>query len=71
MKNLIGSVLLSTAVLACAVTGLQAQNSLTIEQVKDGLYTISGSGGNVGVLDILIIRDPPTEFIKCNNRRDR
>ncbi|GIT51076.1 MAG: hypothetical protein Ct9H300mP15_12890 [Gemmatimonadota bacterium] len=49
MKNLIGSVLLSTAVFACAVTGLQAQNSLTIEQVKDGLYTISGSGGNVGV----------------------
>ena len=49
MKNLTGSVLLSTAVLACAVTGLQAQNSLTIEQVKDGLYTISGSGGNVGV----------------------
>ena len=49
MKNLIGSVLLSTAVFTCAVTGLQAQNSLTIEQVKDGLYTISGSGGNVGV----------------------
>ena len=49
MKNLTRSVLLSTAVLACAVTGLQAQNSLTIEQVKDGLYTISGSGGNVGV----------------------
>jgi len=49
VKNLIGSVLLSTAVFACAVTGLQAQNSLTIEQVKDGLYTISGSGGNVGV----------------------
>ena len=49
MKNLIGSVLLSTAVFVCAVTGLQAQNSLTIEQVKDGLYTISGSGGNVGV----------------------
>ena len=49
MKNLIGSVLLCTAVFACAVTGLQAQNSLTIEEVKDGLYTISGSGGNVGV----------------------
>ena len=49
MKNLIGSVLLSTAVFVCAVTGLHAQNSLTIEQVKDGLYTISGSGGNVGV----------------------
>ena len=49
MKNLIGSVLLSTAVFVCAVTGLQAQNSLTIEQVKDGLYTISGSGGIVGV----------------------
>lgn len=32
-----------------AVTTAQAQGSLSIEQVKDGLYSISGSGGNVGI----------------------
>ncbi len=29
--------------------GARAQNDLTIEQVKEGLYAIIGSGGNVGV----------------------
>ena len=29
--------------------GARAQQGLSIEQVKDGLYTIIGSGGNVGV----------------------
>ena len=48
MNNLMKSVLLGTVVFAASVTSLQAQN-LTIEQVKDGLYAISGSGGNVGV----------------------
>jgi glyoxylase-like metal-dependent hydrolase (beta-lactamase superfamily II) len=31
------------------MSSLQAQNNLTIEEVKNGLYSISGSGGNVGV----------------------
>ncbi len=32
-----------------AHTDVQAQQSLSIEQVKEGLYAIMGSGGNVGV----------------------
>ncbi|HUF75994.1 MAG TPA: MBL fold metallo-hydrolase [Longimicrobiales bacterium] len=39
---------LAVALTAAHVGGLQAQE-LTIEQVKDGLYVILGSGGNVGV----------------------
>ena len=49
MSNLIRRALLSSVFVATALTGAQAQSSLTIEQVKDGLYAIIGSGGNVGV----------------------
>jgi glyoxylase-like metal-dependent hydrolase (beta-lactamase superfamily II) len=34
---------------ASATTAVAAQDALTIEPVKDGLYAIFGSGGNVGV----------------------
>jgi glyoxylase-like metal-dependent hydrolase (beta-lactamase superfamily II) len=40
---------LSGVLVATTVTGAHAQNDLSIEQVKDGLYAIIGSGGNVGV----------------------
>lgn len=43
------SCLLAGFVLAFACSNALAQNSLTIEQVKPGLYMIVGSGGNVGV----------------------
>ena len=49
MKDLVRNALLGTVLVATVATSLQAQNNLTIEQVKDGLYAISGSGGNVGV----------------------
>lgn len=49
MSNLIRRALLSSVFVATTLTGAQAQSSLTIEQVKDGLYAIIGSGGNVGV----------------------
>ncbi len=46
-------IVLSTVFVATAFTlgavGVQAQQGLSIEQVKDGLYVIIGSGGNVGV----------------------
>jgi len=40
---------MSGVLVAAALTGARAQSSLSIEQVKDGLYVIIGSGGNVGV----------------------
>ena len=40
--------MLAVALTVSQVGGVQAQE-LTIEQVKDGLYVIVGSGGNVGV----------------------
>ncbi len=49
MINLIRGMFLSGVLVATTLTGAHAQNSLSIEQVKDGLYAIIGSGGNVGV----------------------
>ena len=49
MLNSMRSTFLSSVFVAMAFTGAQAQGSLSIEQVKDGLYAIIGSGGNVGV----------------------
>ncbi len=53
MIKLMRRIALSSLFVATAFTlgavGLQAQQSLSIEQVKDGLYAIVGSGGNVGV----------------------
>jgi cyclase len=49
MLRLIRVTLMSGVLVATALTGARAQNSLSIEQVKDGLYAIIGSGGNVGV----------------------
>ena len=47
-KIVLSSVFVATAFTLAAV-GVQAQQSLSIEQVKDGLYAIIGNGGNVGV----------------------
>ena len=49
MIKLIRSLALSGLFVATTLTGVHAQSSLSIEQVKDGLYVIIGSGGNVGV----------------------
>ena len=58
MINSMRRIVLSCAFVGTAFTlgaqrteamGAQAQASLSIEQVKDGLYAIMGSGGNVGV----------------------
>ncbi len=58
MINSMRRIVLSCVFVATAFTlgaqrteamGVQAQASLSIEQVKDGLYAIMGSGGNVGV----------------------
>ena len=49
MLRLMRVTLMSGVLVATALTGARAQNSLSIEQVKDGLYAIIGSGGNVGV----------------------
>ena len=49
MIKLMRGVLLSGVLVVTASTGAHAQDSLSIEQVKDGLYAIIGSGGNVGV----------------------
>ncbi len=49
MIKLIRSLFLSSLFVATTVTGANAQGSLSIEQVKEGLYAIIGSGGNVGV----------------------
>jgi len=47
-KIVLSSVFVATA-FTLAAMGVQAQQSLSIEQVKDGLYAIIGNGGNVGV----------------------
>ena len=53
MINFVRGIFLSSVLVATmltgAHTGVHAQNSLSIERVKDGLYAIIGSGGNVGV----------------------
>ena len=49
MINLVRGIFLGSVLVATTSTGAHAQNSLSIEQVKDGLYAIIGSGGNVGV----------------------
>ena len=49
MINLVRGIFLGSVLVAATLTGAHAQNSLSIEQVKDGLYVIIGSGGNVGV----------------------
>ena len=49
MLRLMRVTLMSGILVLTVLTGARAQNSLSIEQVKDGLYAIIGSGGNVGV----------------------
>ena len=49
MKTLMRTFVLGGAMAVLASTSAHAQDRLTIEQVKDGLYAIMGSGGNVGV----------------------
>ena len=49
MNHSIRGMFLSGVLVSTTVTGAHAQNDLSIEQVKDGLYAIIGSGGNVGV----------------------
>ena len=49
MNHSIRGIFLSGVLVATTVTGAHTQNDLSIEQVKDGLYAIIGSGGNVGV----------------------
>jgi len=49
MKSLILQGLIGFTLALTAVSTVRAQNNLTIEEVKDGLYSISGNGGNVGV----------------------
>ena len=59
-------IVLSSVFVATNFAGVQAQNSLSIEQVKDGLYAIIGSGGNVGVRvtseGVILIDD---KFLTC------
>lgn len=49
MIHSLRGIFLSCFLVATTVTGAHAQDELSIEQVKDGLYAIMGSGGNVGV----------------------
>jgi glyoxylase-like metal-dependent hydrolase (beta-lactamase superfamily II) len=50
MVRLIRAVGLSVVVIVCfAMTAQAQQDGLSVEQVKEGLYAIIGSGGNVGV----------------------
>ena len=49
MNHSMRGIFLGSVLVATTVTGAHAQNDLSIEQVKDGLYAIIGSGGNVGV----------------------
>ena len=49
MINLARAIFLGSVLVACTLTGVHAQDGLSIEEVKDGLYAIMGSGGNVGV----------------------
>lgn len=46
---LLGGIVLTGLLLATAPSGVAAQDGLTMEEVKEGLYVIYGSGGNVGV----------------------
>lgn len=48
MNKLLSRALLAAVLVAASATAADAQE-LTIEPVKDGLYAIFGSGGNVGV----------------------
>jgi len=41
--------MLVITLLLLSISGARAQDELSIHQVKDGLYMITGSGGNVGV----------------------
>ncbi len=49
MNNLVKQGFLFFILILAVASNLKAQNNLQIELVKDGLYSISGSGGNVGV----------------------
>ena len=49
MINSMRRIVLSSIFVATNFAGVQAQNSLSIEEVKNGLYAIIGGGGNVGV----------------------
>ena len=49
MITLLRRLALTLTLIAGTSTNAQAQDALTIERVKDGLYTIFGSGGIVGV----------------------
>jgi len=69
MPKLIRIFLLSglTLALSAGFALAQAQNRLSIEQVKDGLYMITGPGGNIGVRTtsegvILIDNKYPQDF---------
>jgi cyclase len=69
MINSMRRIVLSSVFVATNFAGVQAQNSLSIEQVKDGLYAIIGSGGNVGVRvtseGVILIDDKfPQNFVE-------
>ncbi|MCH2461413.1 MAG: hypothetical protein MK239_10340, partial [Gemmatimonadetes bacterium] len=49
MITLLRRLALTLTLIPATAPNAQAQDALTIERVKDGLYTIFGSGGNVGV----------------------
>ncbi|MGD2046507.1 MAG: MBL fold metallo-hydrolase [Gemmatimonadota bacterium] len=49
MRTVPRALLLGVALAAVSASAAHAQGELTIEPVKDGLYAIFGSGGNVGV----------------------
>ncbi|MDH3206571.1 MAG: MBL fold metallo-hydrolase [Gemmatimonadota bacterium] len=49
MNRLLERALLCAVLATLGVSDTEAQDALTIEPVKDGLYAIFGSGGNVGV----------------------
>lgn len=49
MNKLMAAALRGAALTVAFGSGVQAQDQLTIQPVKEGLYAIYGSGGNVGV----------------------
>jgi cyclase len=49
MRSRLSATLLVTALTLVFAPAIQAQDELTIQPVKEGLYAIFGSGGNVGV----------------------
>jgi glyoxylase-like metal-dependent hydrolase (beta-lactamase superfamily II) len=49
MNKLMAAALRGAALTVAFASGVQAQDQLTIQPVKEGLYAIYGSGGNVGV----------------------